>query len=230
MWNVLRWLGSRPLLGALALALFVVLVPRVTSDRSASAPSESVSPTSERDGVWNVLRWVGSCLLLGVLALALLIMLVPRLAGVQFVTVLSDSMSPTFEKGSVLVVRPVDPAAIQVGDVVVFRQAYDPDSTVAHRVTAVTGDGSSATFETKGDANEMPDRDPVLAADVVGEVQFHVPLLGHAARHLRTPLVFLLMIGIPGGLIIGQELWNIARVLRRERSTPAEVSAGAENP
>lgn len=230
MWNVLRWLGSRPLLGALALALLVVLVPRVASERSAPAPSESVSPTSEGNGVWTVLRWLGSCLLLGVLALALLIMLVPRLAGVQFVTVLSDSMSPTFEKGSVLVVRPVDPAAIQVDDVIVFRQAYDSDSTVAHRVTAVTGDGSSASFETKGDANEMPDRDPVLAADVVGRVQFHVPLLGHVARHLRTPLVFLLMIGIPGGLIIGQELWNIARVLRRERGAPAEVPAGAENP
>jgi len=229
MWNVLRWVGSRPLLGALALALFVLLVPRVTSERSAPAPSESVSPTSEGGGVWNVLRWVSSCLLLGVLALVLVIVLVPRLAGVQFVTVLSGSMSPTFDRGAVLVVRPVDPASIQVDDVIVFRQAYDPDSTVAHRVMAVTGDGSSASFETKGDANEVSDRDPVLAADVVGKVQFHVPLLGYVARHLRTPLVFLLVVGIPGGLIISQELWNIARVLRRERSTPAEVAAGAEN-
>jgi signal peptidase len=229
MWNVLRWVGSRPLLGVLALALFVVLVPRVTGERSTSAASESVSPTSEGGGLWNVLRWVGSCLLLGVLALALFIVLVPRLVGVQFVTVLSDSMSPTFERGAVLMVRPVDPASIQVGDVIVFREAYDPDSTVAHRVTAVTGNGSSVSFETKGDANEAPDLDPVLAADVVGKVQFHVPLLGHVARHLRTPLIFLLVIGIPGGLIISQELWNIARVLRRERSTSAEVAAGTES-
>jgi len=229
MCNVLRWLGRRLLLGGLALALFGVLAPRVTSARSASAPSENVSPTSEGGGLWNVLRWVGSCLLLGVLALALLIVLVPRLVGVQFVTVLSDSMRPTFERGAVLVVRPVDSAAIQVDDVIVFRQAHDATSTVAHRVTAVSGDGSSASFETKGDANEMPDRGPVPAADVVGKVEFHVPLLGYAARHLRTPLVFLLMIGIPGSLIIGQELWNIARVLRRERSTSAEVQPETEN-
>lgn len=230
MWNVLRWLGRRLLLGGLALALFGVLAPRVTSARSASAPSESVSPTSEGDGVWSILRWLGSCLLLGVLALMLLVVLVPRVTGVQFVTVLSGSMSPTFDRGAVLVVRPVEPAAIKVGDVIVYRQAHDATSTVAHRVTAVNGDGSSASLETKGDANEMPDRDLVPVADVVGRVEFDVPLLGYAARDLRTPLVFLLMIGIPGGLIIGQELWNIARVLRRERSTPAEVQPETENP
>ena len=230
MWNVLRWLGRHLLLGGLALALFGVLAPRVTSAPSASAPSESVSPTIGRPAVWKVLRWLGSCLLLGALALGLFVVLVPRVTGVQFVSVLSDSMSPTFERGAVLVVRSVDPEAIEVGDVIVYRQAYDPDSTVAHRVTAVSGEGRSVSLETKGDANEMPDRYPVPAADVVGKVEYDVPLLGHVARHMRTPLVFLLMIGIPGGLIIGQEVWNIARVLRRQPSTPAEVQAETENP
>jgi len=180
--------------------------------------------------MWNILRWIGSCLLLGALALVLFVVLVPRVAGVQFVTVLSGSMSPTFDRGAVLVVRPVNPTAIQVGDVIVFRQPHGATSTVAHRVTAVTGDGSSASFETKGDANEMPDRDPVYADDVVGKVEVDVPLLGYAARDLRKPLVFLLMIGIPGGLIIGQELWSIARVLRRHDDRPAEVRPGTENP
>jgi signal peptidase len=169
-------------------------------------------------------------LLLGVLALALFVVLMPRVMGVQFVSVLSDSMSPTFERGAVLVVRAVNPDAIEVGDVIVFRQVYDPDSTTAHRVTAVNGSGDSVSFETKGDANEMPDRGPVPAADVGGKVELDVPLLGHAARHLRTPLVFLLMIGIPGGLIIGQELWTIVGVLRRQSSTPAEVQPETENP
>jgi len=225
----MRWLGSCLVLGALALVLFVVLVPRVASARSAPALSESVSPSSEGGGVWNVLRWVGGCLLLGALALMLLVVLVPRVAGVQFVSVLSGSMSPTFERGAVLVVRPADPAGIQVGDVIVFREPYDPSSTVAHRVAAVSGNGSSVRFETKGDANEMPDRDLVYADDVVGKVELDVPLLGYAARDLRKPLVFLLMIGIPGGLIIGQELWNIARVLRRHDDRLAEVHPEMEN-
>jgi signal peptidase len=179
--------------------------------------------------MWNVLRWLGSCLLLAALGVVLLVALVPRLTGVQLVTVLSDSMSPAFERGAMLVVRPVDPAAIKVGDVIVYRQAYDPNSTVAHRVTAVNGDGSSVGFETKGDANEMPDRGSVPAADVVGKVAYDVPLLGHVVRHLRTPLVFLLMIGVPGVLIIGQEVWNITKVLRRKDS-PAEAGPETENP
>jgi len=180
--------------------------------------------------MWNVLRWFGSCLLLGALALALFVVLVPRVTGVHFVTVLSGSMSPTFDRGAVLVVRPADPAGIKVGDVIVFRQATDPASTVAHRVAAVRGNGSGVSFETKGDANDMPDRDPVYADDVVGKVELDVPQLGYAARYLRTPLVFLLIMGIPGGLIIGQELWNIARVLRRDASKPGEVRPHTENP
>ncbi len=177
--------------------------------------------------MWSMLRWLGGCLLFGTLALALLVVLVPRVTGLRFVSVLSDSMSPTFERGGVLVVRPVDPSTIQVGDVIVFRQTYDSSSTIAHRVVAVTGTGSSFHFETKGDANEVADRELVPAAQVVGKVEFDVPLLGHAAHHLRTPLVFLLMIGIPGGLIIALELWNIARVLRGHRSTTFEAKGDA---
>jgi signal peptidase len=229
MWNVLRWLGSCLLLAALAVVLLVALVPRAGAPRSVSVLRGSVGATIARRAVWNLLRSFGSCLLVAALAVVLVVVLVPRLTGVQFVTVLSGSMSPTFERGAMLVVRPVDPAAIKVGDVIVYRQAYDPSSTVAHRVTAVTGDGSRVSLETKGDANEMPDRYPVPAADVVGKVAYDVPLLGHVVRHLRTPLVFLLMIGIPGGLIIGQEVWNITKVLRRKDS-PAEVRPETENP
>ena len=179
--------------------------------------------------MWNTLRWLVSCLLLGTLVLALLLVLVPRVTGLHFVSVLSGSMSPTFDRGAVLVVKPVDSAAIQVGDVIVFRQPYDPTSTTAHRVVAVNQNGSSFNFETKGDANEVPDRDPVPADNVVGKVELDVPMLGYAARDLRKPLVFLLMIGIPGGLIIALELWDIGKALRRRDSAPAGVETHRED-
>jgi signal peptidase len=169
-------------------------------------------------GLTRGLAYAG--LSLAILA-AVLVFLVPRVSGVRFATILSDSMRPAMTTGDMIVVRPVDPGQIEIGDVILFPSPADSDATIAHRVVEVVGSGGSLAFVTRGDANEVPDRSPVSADSVLGEVEFHVPLLGHVVRQMKEPLVFLLALAVPGSLIIVGEVWSIIGALRREK--PGEI-------
>lgn len=155
---------------------------------------------------------------LGLSVLAVLaIVIVPRVSGLRFATILSDSMRPTMTTGDMIVVRPADPAQIEVGDVILFRTSADPSTKIAHRVVEIVDTGDSPAFVTKGDANETADRSPVPAGRVLGRVQFHVPLLGYVTHEMKEPLVFLLALALPGSLIVASEMSNIVRVLKSDK-------------
>ena len=99
------------------------------------------------------------------------------------------SMEPAIPLGSLIVVEPVSPAAIQVGDVITVRT--DRGTVITHRVTRrVVLDGDSY-FEIKGDANDTPDPGLVPVRSIVGRVGAHGAWLGY----------FTSMVGTPFGLI-----------------------------
>ena len=143
----------------------------------------------------------------------------PVLFGGKWIMVLSGSMVPALEVGGIVMVIPVNPADLQVGDIIVHRPPGYPNVIVAHRaVEKVSGD--SLGFRTKGDANEEADSYIVTAKDVVGKVFWHIPRLGYmidAFRQFsRTPLGLVLLTGVPGMIIVASELMNI-RSLRDPR-------------
>lgn len=130
-----------------------------------------------------VLLW----LLVGAaVALAISVTLVPLAAGGRTLTVLSGSMSPAIPAGSVVVVRPVDPATLSVGDVISYATT-DPvtgqSELVTHRVIAVSANG---LLTTQGDANQTPDDRQVTPAQVRGEAWFSIPYLGSLSQMLLT--------------------------------------------
>jgi hypothetical protein len=43
----------------------------------------------------------------------------------------------------------------------------------------------------------------------VAKVRLHIPLLGHVAHFVKTPLGLILLLGIPGFVIIAQEMKNV---------------------
>lgn len=81
-----------------------------------------------------------------------------------------DSMSPALVRGDLAVVRR-SIAGAKVGDILLVTKAGWPDG-VLHRVIAVTFDGR---FQLRGDANPVPDLDPVPASAVRGTVALLVP-------------------------------------------------------
>lgn len=77
------------------------------------------------------------------------------------------SMSPLVRDGDVLLIRPVSPDALRVGDVVLCGR--EPDRAVVHRVIRVTTHPDGPRFTVQGDALPKPDG-TFPAAQIYGRV------------------------------------------------------------
>ena len=94
-------------------------------------------------------------------------------SGWTLQAVRSGSMAPGFPRGSAVVVTPVDPADLDAGTVIAF-QDPEHDRLVTHRVDRVIDIDGRRSFSTRGDANAVPDAEPVPARLVRGEVRWRV--------------------------------------------------------
>lgn len=99
--------------------------------------------------------------------------------GYRPLVVYSGSMSPAIRTGSVVVIKPVQPEYLNIGDVISFRLA-EGGPLVAHRVQARQLVDGKWVFQTKGDANKFPDPQPFVVENVAGKVVLDVPWLGYA--------------------------------------------------
>ncbi len=147
-------------------------------------------------------------LLVLVILSALGLVLMPRLLGAKLLVVLSQSMEPKIPMGSVVISRPVEYSEITVGDVITF-QSPDPalqSALITHRVVELVGSGITTRFRTQGDAVEDPDLRLVSPHHLVGRVWFSLPYLGYGVHFMRTPLGFILLLGLPTILLVGGEL------------------------
>ena len=152
-----------------------------------------------------------------------LFVLIGLLLGWRINTVASGSMDPALRVGETIMTRPVEPETINTGDIIVFSSPMH-DKLVCHRVVGVEEENSSLYFQTKGDANEESDPWLVPAQNVVSRVQFHTPLLSYISSCVKSPLGFILFMGVPGLIVIGMEIKTISRVIARKRN-PSKVMA-----
>ena len=122
----------------------------------------------------------------------------------------SGSMEPSIKTGSIALVMPIDPILVAVEDVIAFRSPEDGKKTILHRVRKITGNQKNRTFHTRGDNNQDMDKWQVRGNAIQGLMFFSIPYLGHLAYVIRTPVGFLVFIGIPGLLLI---IWQIREIL-----------------
>jgi len=92
----------------------------------------------------------------------------------------SQSMEPTLYRGDLVVVRAVDPATLQVGDIVIYNSSSLPgvsgDVPIVHRIISISFESGERRFITKGDNNSVSDReyrtDEDIFAKVIGRVRY----------------------------------------------------------
>jgi signal peptidase len=92
-------------------------------------------------------------------------------------------MTPDIAVGDIVVVAETSPEKIRTGDVIEFRAEI---GNVVHRVVEISESESGRVFVTKGDANDSPDSEPVLAANIAGKVIFKIPKVGWAAVSVKN--------------------------------------------
>lgn len=123
----------------------------------------------------------------------------PSVLGYSSFRVLSGSMEPTIRTDSMILVKNTPASQIVPGDVISFYSS-DPalgGSVNTHRVVAVETLNGVRIFQTKGDANVIPDEYPVSAHDLIGVVVFSSYFMGRLVRLLSNPLVFIPVIMVP---------------------------------
>ncbi|HVK29438.1 MAG TPA: signal peptidase I [Nocardioides sp.] len=169
----------------------------------------------------QVFLWL--VILTAVAAVALAVA-IPRIAGGTPYTVLTGSMEPDLPPGTLVVVRPVDPEDIALGDVITFQLESGKPTVATHRVVAVgTRLDGEQVFTTRGDANGTPDRNPVRAVQVQGRLWYSVPYLGHlnsvlTGRQRQSAVL------VVAALLVGYAAFMFVAALRdrlRRRRTPA---------
>ena len=182
----------------------------------------------------GVLHYIGVGLSFGLLALvaliAVLVIALPMATKSTPYTVLTSSMTPNYPPGTLVIVKPVDPQQIRIGDVVTYQIASNQPAVITHRVIQIVEPntpGGTETFILKGDANSLPDAKPVKPVQVRGVVWYAVPYLGWVnnvingdARNVIIPIV-------AGGLFLYAGFMATSTIVDRRRKAKAAAAAEA---
>jgi len=141
-----------------------------------------------------LLRACTVAMMLTVVGLAVLARGVP-LTGRMTLVVAGPSMSPAIGVGSAIIVEPVDPARLTVGDVVSIKSG--PSRAIfTHRIVRLLERDGALWIETRGDANAAPDPSIVPAAAVLGRVAVVVPYAGYLVALGARPSGVLLIVAL----------------------------------
>jgi len=164
----------------------------------------------------RLVKWLTNIVLGLLVLMAVLLVLLPAVFSSSLAVVYSGSMKPAMPVGAVAWMAPVDPAEIEVGDIIAFNPPLQPDVIVSHRVIEVVEEPTLG-FRTKGDANEDPDFDIMPADSIVARVTFSMPNIGrvllYIGHYTKGRLGFGLFIGLPTFLLIGSAMRDMNFVL-----------------
>lgn len=118
----------------------------------------------------------------------------------------SNSMSPAITTGSIIVVKKF--SQYQVGDMIsYYSQIEGREEIVTHRLMSIGGN----VYTTKGDANEVADREIVRPRLVIGRVVWTIPVLGHLLSFAKSFWGMWLSIVLPAIIIIIGQLFRIIK-------------------
>ena len=191
----------------------------------------------KQKSLWGYLRLaISAALLILMTALGFAVIVVPAITKSVPLTVLTSSMEPGLPPGTLLIVRPVAPADIRMGDVVTYQIRSGEPGVITHRIIAITTTASGErSFTLQGDNNGAPDPDAVREVQVQGRVWYSLPYLGWVnnamggdARNTVVP--------IAAGALLLYAAWTILSGLfgrkktRRDADQVREDAVGAESP
>ncbi len=162
-------------------------------------------------------------LLVVLVAVLLIITVLPLAGNFKFLVVQSGSMEPSIKTGALVMVKPAVDYA--VGDVITFGPVSKGKAPTSHRIVEVKGEGATAKYVTKGDANDAADMREVMRRDVIGKVRFDIPYLGYLVAAAQNRWGFAALVVIPAIIIIWEEGKKIIGEIKNIRSKKENSSS-----
>ena len=152
---------------------------------------------------------MGKCLRTAVLASLVIAVLLnlcffirPELFGWSRAVILSGSMEPSMSIGDLVIVQ--REKEYRVGDIVVFDSG---GLSVTHRILEKAQEG----FVTKGDANNVPDKELLSENHIIGRVAVVIPMVGKAVLFLKNPAGLMLIMMLAIWLIWGADVVRMVK-------------------
>ena len=165
----------------------------------------------------RIVRTVTTILIIGCSILGLFLVagsVFSSYVGYQVRIVESGSMAPTIPTGSAIILR--SGSEYRVGDVVTFRR-NGVEGVTTHRIIAIEETVDGSAYVTQGDANNVPDRQPLVREDIFGKVLWHIPYLGFVISGIRTPTGFVILIVLPVLYLVYGEVQKIIVEVKKQR-------------
>lgn len=204
------------------------------------AAEVQAAPATDEDtnSIWwwvkTVVSWT---VLLGLLSILAATVVVPLATGSTPYTVLTGSMTPTYPPGTLIVVKPQDADTLRGGDVITFQHESGNPAVTTHRILTVNrnADGTPS-FITQGDANPVPDSNPVIPEQIRGKLWYAVPYIGYVNNVISGDKRALLIKIIAGALVVYAGYMIVSGIRERGRdkadaaddaSTPEQADAAA---
>lgn len=140
--------------------------------------------------------------------------------GNSFIYVLSDSMNPEFKKGDVVFIKSCAPEDLRCDDIIAFyKVSYSSGTTIYfHRIIEINYNDDVIYFQTKGDANKIPDPGWVTADRIIGIYRDQPELIRRFFRFAVTAEGNIFFIIIPCGVIFMVELLNLINWTGQEQA------------
>ena len=178
---------------------------------------------SREKGVWSyIAAGVSAGLLLIVVGIAAAVIVVPWFANATPLTVLTRSMEPTLPPGTLVIVKPIAPTDIAIGDVITYQIAPGQPEYITHRVIAISrSTGGELSFTTKGDNNGVADESAILPEQIQGTVWYSLPWIGYLNNAVGGGGKTWLVIGL-AVLLFGYAGWQFIGGLFARRGKKTE--------
>jgi signal peptidase len=195
------------------------------------AKKAAAAEAAEKATVWQVVR---TGLSLGIFAIVLglvaVIIVIPKILGATPLTILTSSMEPGLPPGTLVVVAPVEPEDIRIGDVITYQIESGQPAVVTHRVTeVVTSTAGESTFILQGDNNAEPDP-PVMAIQLQGKLVYSLPWVGNLSSILNGPSRETILPIVAAGMILYAAVSIIlgsVALAKKKRTTPRHAAVAA---
>ena len=129
------------------------------------------------------------CIILIILMILFIINLIlsfeenTHILGIYMFNIVSESMEPTFYKNDLVVVKKCKLEELRKGDIITFKQE---DRTISHRILEITKDKGEVKYITKGDNNDVQDKDLVEGQNVYGKVLFSIGKIGIIVHYIQN--------------------------------------------
>ncbi len=168
----------------------------------------------------KILKVASYCMLGLIICLSLFVLTLrflgesPSVFGYSFYYVLTESMEPEIMAGDMILSKSTDPDELQVGDTITYVGAAGvlKDKVITHKIVAI----DDGLFTTQGVANDIPDPQ-ISSSQILAKYVATIPLAGRIFSLINSKLGFILLIVIPLGVLMVNEISNIIKAFKEDK-------------